>query len=117
MAKANAAKQISNLRKHGEHIRAIGTGSVATRNAILRDASPGLVQALATTARLAHENGWKPKPAHARRFAKLHSPNTAKRTKKRLVSGEAGKTSRGGSFFSDLASSVMQIAPSLLMAL
>jgi hypothetical protein len=99
---------------HGAHIRAIATSPPHERNLILRNASPQLVEALATAIRLLDEQGMKFAPQHQRRARRMMSRNTAKRTKKELVSGKEGATSRGGGFFGDVGNALMNAAPALL---
>ncbi len=105
----HSQRQLRNLILHKEHLHGIGKGSRRLRKQILSEASPELVEALATATRLLHESGVTFAPYHLRRAARLMSRNTAKRTKKVLVSGKEGKGSRGASFFKDVANSVASL--------
>lgn len=102
-------KQMRNLHLHGDHIHAIATEPAHHRNAVLKHATPELVQALCTALRLLDQQGVKFAPAHARRSRRMISRNTARRTKKQLVSGKHGAQSRGGAFFSDVCKMAMPL--------
>ena len=106
------AKQLDNLKLHAPHIHMLAKGSLARRTEILKDASPKLVEALATGVRLLNENGVKFAKAHQRRARRMISRNTSKKTKKTLVSGQANKPSRGGGFWHHVGTTLLEIAPS-----
>lgn len=112
----HADNQIHNLRLHGPHIHAIATAPPRVRNDILRNASPALVQALATLVRFLNEKGVTFAAHHRRRARQMMSLYTAARTKKALVSGKNGAQSRGGGFFQDLGKSLLSVAPELIAA-
>jgi len=117
MAKvATDRRKIRQLRLHGDIIKALSSSSVQMRNRMLRDASPELVEALGTACQLAHELGFVPPRHHAARFAKMKSPNAAKRTKWKAVTG-GGKQSRGGGLFDKIGSFLSTAAPLALAAL
>ena len=105
----HSERQLRNLVLHKEHLHAIGKGSKRLRKQILSEASPELVEALSTAIRLLHESGATFAPYHLRRASRLMSRNTAKRTKKVLVSGKEGKGSRGATFFKDVANGVASL--------
>ena len=108
---ASPSKQISNLQLHAPFVRAIAEGAKEKRNEILKSASPALVEALATGVRLLDEHGVKFARGHMRRARRMMSKNTSKKTKKELVSGAAGKVSRGGGFWKDVGSALIKVAP------
>lgn len=95
--------EVENLQVHTPHIQALATQNTRNRNALLASAGPRFIKALATLTRILHENGYEFPDAHLRRARRMISRNTAARTKKTLVSGEPGKVSRGGGFWSKLA--------------
>lgn len=97
------ADEVENLRLHNQHIHALATLNTRNRNELLASAGPQFVQALATLTRLLHQDGYEFPDAHLRRARRMISRNTAARTKQALVSGEPGKVSRGGGFWSKLA--------------
>ena len=111
---AAAQKQINNLKLHLPHIEVIAKSGIAKRNDLLKNATPELVEALATACRLCDEQGVKFAKFHQRRARRMISKNTSKKTKKELVSGQAGKNSRGGGFFKDVGRTLLSILPSLL---
>ena len=87
---ASIQKQVRNMKLHMPYIKALG---------YLKNASPELVQALATAIRLLNEQGVKFPRAHQRRARRMMSRNVSRKTKKELVSGKPGTKSRGGGFF------------------
>ena len=95
--------EIENLRAHAGEMSFIAHAPAKDRNALLASAPKGLVNALSTAVRLAHEHGAKFPKAHKNRAAKLMSRNSAARTKEWAVRGRSGKSSRGGGFFQDVA--------------
>jgi hypothetical protein len=97
------SEDLENLQLHTPHIQALATLNTRNRNALLTSAGPLFVRALSTLARVLHANGYEFPDAHLRRARRLISKNTAARTKQVLVSGEPGKVSRGGGFFSKMA--------------
>lgn len=109
-------QQIENLRAHRADIHAIATASHSVRKAILANASPALVEALATGLRFLHELGFQAAPYHQRRARRLMSPYVSKKNKKQLVSGKSGTTSRGGGFFQDVGKGLLNAAPILMAA-
>lgn len=109
---SSPSKQVENLKVHALHLHTIAKGSKEKREEILKNASPKLVEALSTALRFLDENGTKFPAAHARRAKRMISRNTAKRTKKELVSGKAGKPSRGGGFWKDISNAIITMAPS-----
>lgn len=100
---ADPSKQIANLKAHLHHIYAIADAPTpAHRNTILQNATPELIEALATAVRLLHESGVKFDPRHQARARKMMSRYTAKRTKAVQVRGKPGAQSRGGGFWQDV---------------
>lgn len=114
LSAAGIAKEIRNLKLHGEHLQIIAHGPKRQRDVILANASPELVKALATTMRLLQEKGMRFAPAHQRRARRMISRNTSHKTKKQLVSGKPGAKSRGGGFFQDAAQALITLAPDLI---
>jgi len=111
---AAPAKQMENLRLHLPDISAIAKAGTGRRNALLQQASPGLVEALATAIRVLEENDVTFAPYHERRAHRMMSKNTAKRTKLALVRGTEGSSgSRGGPFFKDVCKTLMTMVPDL----
>lgn len=109
-------KQLDNLRAHRADIHAIANRSPPVRRAILSSASPALIEALATAARVLSNQGYTFHPNHARRAARLMHRCTSKRNKMILVRGKPGTFSRGGDFFKDLTTAIIEVAPTLLAA-
>ena len=99
------AVEAANLRSQLPLIRIIADGNVKQRNQVLHKASPDLVAALATAARMVLVEHRVRLPRHLKHHASraqtMVSYRTAHRTKKKAVSGSNPReyTGRGGSFF------------------
>jgi len=104
---APAAREYENFVLHSPHINDIANAAPRKRNALLREAMPSLVQALATAVRLLNAHGHVFDKKHARRARRMMSRNTAIRTKMGLVAG-FGTQSRGGGFWGEVTQSVRE---------
>jgi len=111
---AAAHREYSNFELHAPHINAIANLPTKRRNALLKDASPKLVEALATAVRLLNTRGHAFPKAHQRRARRMISRNTSKKTKKELVSGPPGKQSRGGGFWRNAGKAALAVAGTVL---
>jgi len=117
MPRVDYDREMRNMALHGPIIKALATASPRKRNQILKDASPEFVQALASLCRVCHTKGVVFPKRHHRRAARMMSRNSAKTTKKSMVSGKTGTTSRGGGFWSGLAKAAQVAAPLALQLL
>lgn len=114
ISKKHAEKQLRNLKTHAHDLHKIAKGSKHVCKDCLQNASPELVEALATTTRILDQKGYGFPKGHANRARKLMSTQTARRTKKLAVSGPPGKYSRGTKFFKTIAQELLSQFPDLV---
>jgi len=107
-------KQLRNLMLHAQVVGNLHKMSPTVRKHILKNASPKLVEALATAARIVDKKGYKFDPFHQRRAKRLMSTRVAKRNKQILVRGKPGTHSRGEKFFADLSQAFAKEVPGLM---
>jgi len=111
---AAAEKQLRNLKLHAQVIAGLHQMSPRVRKEILSNATPQLVEALATTVRLLDQRGYQFAPSQQRRARRLMSTRVAKRNKLALVRGKPGTYSRGGKFFEDVSKAFTQEMPEMV---
>jgi len=79
-------KQLLNFVKHKPHFELIVHGTRPQVDALLQHANDDFIRAVSTGAR-----HMRPKPADAKRHAKVASRNAAIRTKRRLIQSQQGR--------------------------
>jgi hypothetical protein len=104
------ARAMRNLRLHVPILTTLASCDQRQRVELLKNATPELVGALATAARLTKDEQIGA-AHHATRHRRMASPNLSWRNRVKLVAGPRSGTSRGGGYYKALSARILEMMP------